>query len=141
MPSTCLRRLSDTREPSRTEGYATLQAKITENILFDCPSREPVTRPASCCNLKKKKLYLVPQNSMSAENSRDYNDDYSSDSSYGAMESVHNSGAEDGAPDGATIDSEKSRHGNLSAKDASVSEVEDSQDSSNHTPAQKTEQR
>ena len=32
----------------------------------------------------------------------------------------------------------KSRHDKLSAKDASVSEVEDSQDSSNHTPAQKT---
>ena len=54
MPSTCLRRLSDTRVPSRTEGYATLQAKITENIICDCPSRGPVTRPASCCNLPKK---------------------------------------------------------------------------------------
>ena len=54
MPSTCLRRLSDTRAPSRTEGYATLQAKITENIICDCPSRGPVTRPASCCNLPKK---------------------------------------------------------------------------------------
>ena len=61
MPSTCLRRLSDTRAPSRTEGYATLQAKITENIICDCPSRGTVTRPASCCNLPKKKLYLVPQ--------------------------------------------------------------------------------
>ena len=85
---------------------------------------------------------IVPGSTMSAENSRDYNDDYPSDSSYGAMEtpleSVNSSGAEDGAPDGATMDSEKSRHGNLSAKDASVSEVEDSQDSSNHTPAQKT---
>ena len=54
MPSTCLRRLSDTCAPSRTEGYATLQAKITENIICDCPSRGPVTRPASCCNLPKK---------------------------------------------------------------------------------------
>ena len=54
MPSTCLRRLSDTRVPSRTEGYATLQAKISENIICDCPSRGPVTRPASCCNLPKK---------------------------------------------------------------------------------------
>ena len=54
MPSTCLRRLSDTRVPSRTEGYATLQAKISENIICDCPSRGPVTQPASCCNLPKK---------------------------------------------------------------------------------------
>ena len=61
MPSTCIRRLSDTRAPSRTEGYARLQAKITENIICNCPSRGPVTRPASCCNLPKKKLYLVPQ--------------------------------------------------------------------------------
>ena len=51
---------------------------------------------------------------------------------------MHNSGAEDGEPDGATTDSEKNRHGKLSAKDDSLSEVEDSQDSSNHTEAQKT---
>ncbi len=76
-----------------------------------------------------------------AENSRDYADDYSSDSSYGAMESVHNSGAEDGAPDGARMDSERSRHGKLSAKnniEDTVPESEDSQDSSNHTPAPKS---
>ena len=75
---------------------------------------------------------------MSAEHSRGHTDDYLSDSSYGAMESVHNSGAEDGAHDDATMDSEKSRHGKLSAKDDLVSEVDDSQNSSNHTPAQKS---
>jgi hypothetical protein len=73
---------------------------------------------------------------MSAENSKDYGDEYSSDSSYGRLESMHNSGAEDGVPDGATLDSERSRHGKSSAKDHLYDTVPDSEDSSNHTPAQ-----
>ena len=132
MPSTCLRRLSDTRVPSRTEGYATLQAKITENIICDCPTRGPVTQPASCCNLKKKDFIIT----MSAENSRTYSTDDDAESNYGAMDSVSNSGAEDGASDGAGMDSEKIRHGKLSLDKAAETEDDsaDSNDSSSHTP-------
>ena len=133
MPSTCLRRLSDTRVPSRTEGYATLQAKISENIICDCPSRGPVTRPASCCNLKKKEFVIT----MSAENSRTYSTDDDGESNYGAMESVPNSEAEDGASDGAGMDSDKCRHGKLSLNNELETDNDsvDSNDSSSHTPA------
>ena len=142
MPSTCLRRPSDTSAPSRTEGYATLQAKITENIICDCPSRGPVTRPASCCNLQKKEI--VPGSTMSAENSRTYSTDDDAESNYGEMESVSNSGAEDGASDGAGIDSKTIRHGKLSLSKAAETEDDDSvdsNDSSSHTPAQKPKRR
>jgi hypothetical protein len=73
---------------------------------------------------------------MADEPLREYDDVYSSDSGDGGMESVYNSGAKDGAPDGATLDSESSRHGKLSASKQleTVNESEDSNDSSNHTP-------
>ena len=89
--------------------------------------------------ITQKKIKII--STMSAENSKDYGDEYSSDSSYGRMESVHNSGAEDGAPDGATLDSDRSRHGKSSAKDHMYDtdpDSEDSEDSTNHTPAQKS---
>ena len=136
MPSTCLRRLSNTRAQSRTEGYATLQAKITENIICDCPSRGLVTRPASCCNLKIG-------STMSAENSRTYSTDDDSDSNYGAMETASNSGAEDEASDGAGMDSETIRHGKLSLNNELETDDDsvDSNDSSKYTPAQKPKRR
>jgi hypothetical protein len=74
---------------------------------------------------------------MADEHSRDYEDDYSPDSGDEGMESEHNSGAEDGAPDGAGMDSEISRHGELSASKQLETEndSDNSDDSINHTPA------
>ena len=56
------------------------------------------------------------------------------------MESELNSGAEDGASDGATIYSERSHHGKLSVNQDLATE-DDSNDSSSHTPAQKSKRR
>ena len=46
-PITCLRRPSDSRVSSRTGRYAPLRGWFPKNIISDCPSRGPVTRPAS----------------------------------------------------------------------------------------------
>jgi len=80
---------------------------------------------------------------MADEHSRDYEDDYSPDSGDEGMESEQNSGAEDGAPDGAEMDSEISRHGELSASKQLETEndSDNSDDSINHTPAQKSRRR
>ncbi len=74
---------------------------------------------------------------------RIYEDDYSPDSGDEEMESKHNCGAEDGAPDGAGMDSEFSRHGELSASKQLETEndSDNSDDLINHTPAQKSRRR
>jgi hypothetical protein len=56
------------------------------------------------------------------------------------MESELNSGAEDGASNGAPMDSERSHHGKLSVNQDPVTE-DDLNDSSSHTPAQKSKRR
>ena len=80
---------------------------------------------------------------MSAENSRTYSTDDDAESNYEAMESVSNSGAEDGASNGAGMDTEKIRHGKLSLNKSVETEDDsvDSNDSSSHTPAQKSKRR
>jgi hypothetical protein len=74
---------------------------------------------------------------MSAERSRTYSDDDNDSEDAEIMESVPNSGAEDGASDGTTMDSERSRHGKLSVNRDHETK-DDSNDSSSHTPAQKS---
>jgi hypothetical protein len=77
---------------------------------------------------------------MSAEHSRTYSEDDDDCDDAQRMESELNSGAEDGASDGATMDSERSRHGKLSVNQDPATE-DDSNDSSSHTPAQKSKRR
>ncbi len=97
----------------------------------------PVAGRSPGCNLEKRNHHRA---TMADEHSREYEDDYSSDSGEGGMESMHNSGPEDGAPDGAEMDSEISRHGELSASKQLETEndSDDSDGSINHTPAQKS---
>ena len=129
-------------------GYPTLVChlglKDMQRLGPDCRKTLYMTAPQSRAGHPARKLLQSPKkkikiiSTMSAKNSKDYGDESTSDSSYGGMESEQNSGAEDGAPEGATLDSERSRHGKSSAKDHMYDTAPDSEDSSSHTPAQKS---
>jgi hypothetical protein len=81
--------------------------------------------------------------SMAEDHSRTYSYYEDDDGAYGRMESVPNSGAEDDAPDAEKMDTERSRHGKISASKQldTENDSEDSNDSSTHTPAQKPKRR
>jgi len=130
-----------------------------------CPLRAYGGHPTLVCHLRLKDMQrfrpdvlitfyvtasvagraLGPQVSfsMAEDHSRTYSDYEDDDGAYGRMESVPNSGAEDDAPDAEKMDTERSRHGKLSASKQldTENDSEDSNDSSTHTPAQKPKRR
>ena len=109
-----------------------------KTVFVTAPVVGRLSGPQVVAILKKE---IIIGFTMSAEHSRTYSEDDDDDfDDAERLESELNSGAEDGASDGATMDSERSRHGKLSVNQDPATE-DDSNDSSSHTPAQKSKRR